>query len=153
MCPSDHRCSEQQWSKKTILLFVWCRVGKKRVCPWPYSGRSDVMSAATIYNLKKEHVTYKEQKDSRMYIIWTCMFGVWQRERKRGSEREKESITYLCVFQQAPVSVRVCCGECEDSITLLSLISSSFKAIAGDVKQMRGHEVTQYLFSITFERL
>lgn len=66
----------------------------------------------------------------------TCVMG----EREVGENVRHTAYLRLSVLQS------------EDS-TLLSLISSSFKAIAGDVKQMRGHEVTQYLFSITLKRL
>lgn len=61
------------------------------------------------------------------------MFGVCDRKR------ERETVRHIFVCVRFVFFVRLCWSGCEDSITLLSLISSSFKAIAGDVKQMRGH--------------
>lgn len=75
--------------------------------------------------------------------------GVFDRERK--TARGSEWITHLRMRFSAGTCLSV--RECEGSVTRLSLISSSFKAIAGDVKQMREHKVIQYLFSITFKRL
>lgn len=86
-----------------------------------------------------------------MCMIFASVFGPFDSERKTERQRERTRITYLSMRVSAGTCLFV--HECEGSVTPPSLISSSFKAIAGDVKQMREHKVIQYLFSITFKRL